>query len=420
METSSYYTHSPMSILPYENHMLIFPILNVQDQKISQLVCKVWCGYIEKYYVTPENKKECWASQLLPNLAMLPKPIENALGGMYKIYMLPTFDINFDVNAEMNDILKYNVGTASDYPALMRAKLNDLPCIVMKVFCMSPPWYQSYPLIIGHNKINPILFSPIFSNESLNRLFNREMGVFDEESAGYWNYKKQIILEECYYERIQDIINGKILFNEIMLDSNELRTKYFCDKFQVDNTCEYSSVLHKMVLGLIPLQEHDLLDYLIKNSDLNNLDANGNSILHNLIARAGNEGVDLNKLFQFFMTMLMNNANTNVVNRDNMTPLHYVIQLENDFFSADPSRAVYVANLLVEWGGADINKSDSNGNTALHFAIAKENNVCIEFLISNGADLNKKNKAGITPQEMLEFRNNNNMGLDTSNKRPDI
>jgi len=47
--------------------------------------------------------------------------------------------------------------------------------------------------------------------------------------------------------------------------------------------------------------------------------------------------------------------------------------------------------------GADVNKADRRGNTALHHAIINENHEAIHSLIKNGSDPNLKNNYGFSP-----------------------
>ena len=47
--------------------------------------------------------------------------------------------------------------------------------------------------------------------------------------------------------------------------------------------------------------------------------------------------------------------------------------------------------------GADINRADANGDTALHLAVSRDYRVVVKHLINAGADVNAVNGAGATP-----------------------
>jgi hypothetical protein len=62
---------------------------------------------------------------------------------------------------------------------------------------------------------------------------------------------------------------------------------------------------------------------------------------------------------------------------------------------------------IAEWfltNGANINFADSEGNTALFYAIKRKYKIeYIKLLIQFGADFNKKNKDGISPKKLAEL-----------------
>ncbi len=100
-------------------------------------------------------------------------------------------------------------------------------------------------------------------------------------------------------------------------------------------------------------------------------------------------------------------ANPNIKNSDGKTPLHLCV----DDSIVDAKKCI---KLLIEHG-ADVNATDTNGDTPLHFAISncdyfieRAHNVgmgylidehlkAVEILIEHGADINIKNKKGLTP-----------------------
>jgi ankyrin repeat protein len=58
--------------------------------------------------------------------------------------------------------------------------------------------------------------------------------------------------------------------------------------------------------------------------------------------------------------------------------------------------------VVIEAGGtASVNQVNSTGDTALHVAAGNQYKTVVEFLAAHGGDLNIKNKAGVTPRELL-------------------
>ncbi|MFW5891011.1 MAG: ankyrin repeat domain-containing protein, partial [bacterium] len=91
-----------------------------------------------------------------------------------------------------------------------------------------------------------------------------------------------------------------------------------------------------------------------------------------------------------------NGANVNKTNGSGYTPVMILSRTYNsEIYSKGESFAIL--KLLLE-NGADLNyKHKKNGNTALHYAVAKQNYLLVLKLIDYGADVNIKNKSGLTP-----------------------
>jgi len=90
-----------------------------------------------------------------------------------------------------------------------------------------------------------------------------------------------------------------------------------------------------------------------------------------------------NSNLQIVKLLLLNRANVNAKNRySTLYPIFdtlTAINQENSFS---------ILKLLIE-AGADINKVDSFGNTALHYAVERGNQKLIELLLLFGCDVNK-------------------------------
>jgi ankyrin repeat protein len=65
-----------------------------------------------------------------------------------------------------------------------------------------------------------------------------------------------------------------------------------------------------------------------------------------------------------------------------------------------PSGMLAAVKFLVEELKVDVNAVDDSGNTALHHAAARGDNEMIKYLVSQGADVRKVNRAGLTTVDM--------------------
>jgi ankyrin repeat protein len=74
---------------------------------------------------------------------------------------------------------------------------------------------------------------------------------------------------------------------------------------------------------------------------------------------------------------------------------------ENDFGKQEEERALQVLKTLLQLG-ADVNEATETGWTALHAASFLGANTLIEFLVSQGAELNARNGCGQTPLTLAE------------------
>ncbi len=106
----------------------------------------------------------------------------------------------------------------------------------------------------------------------------------------------------------------------------------------------------------------------------------GNTALHILFERHYHQDSLLDILF----IMRKHGANFLLKNNDGLTP----------FLMTSASNDVQLANLLLEQFGADINDTDSEGNTALHSAIQKGHFEMMSFLLNKGITINAINHEG--------------------------
>tara|TARA_R110002073_G_scaffold336208_1_gene530964 strand:- start:106331 stop:107812 length:1482 start_codon:yes stop_codon:yes gene_type:complete len=155
----------------------------------------------------------------------------------------------------------------------------------------------------------------------------------------------------------------------------------------------------------------NLINYFIsKGLSLNSVDADGNGVF-NYVAKTGNiafmnalikKGVKGNDNAMIFASQGTRNAqnglavftyleslgmNPNVVSKDGITPLHAIASGSNDLSLFD-----YFLKK-----GADVNQTDSNGNTVFMNAASRNNLEVLSLLAITVQDINAVNKKGISP-----------------------
>ena len=117
--------------------------------------------------------------------------------------------------------------------------------------------------------------------------------------------------------------------------------------------------------------------------DLNTLNPEGYNFLHQSIRMKNKE------IFEMLLT-LSDNININCPDSYKRTPL-ILATLENDY---------NMVNTLIK-AGALIDKADDELNTALHYAITQQNSAITELIVVNCANVQLKNKQGLTAVDML-------------------
>ncbi|WP_339047149.1 ankyrin repeat domain-containing protein [Candidatus Mesenet endosymbiont of Phosphuga atrata] len=109
-------------------------------------------------------------------------------------------------------------------------------------------------------------------------------------------------------------------------------------------------------------------------------DSSGNLPIH-IAARTG---------YQDIVKVLLSEDTVNEYNHDGLTPFHLAV-LNNH---------IDIVETLIIYCHTDINIQDrKNGNTALIFAVQKDNLQIVKFLLKSGADFSKRNKEGKTFNE---------------------
>jgi len=102
--------------------------------------------------------------------------------------------------------------------------------------------------------------------------------------------------------------------------------------------------------------------------------------------------------FRSLKLLLQKGADVNAKNKDDGTPLHKAIILEN----------IEIIKLLLE-KGAKINILDKNGVSALYIAVYNNNKDIVELLLQYGADVNALNIYDISPLYIAIYNENKDM-----------
>ncbi|MBA8758429.1 ankyrin repeat domain-containing protein [Wolbachia pipientis] len=89
-------------------------------------------------------------------------------------------------------------------------------------------------------------------------------------------------------------------------------------------------------------------------------------------------------------SLIKNDANVNIQDRNNKTALHYAVSSYGDIQNVNK-----MVMLLVE-SGAKIDTQDSDGKTALHYAAASNKDEIVRLLLKEGANEEIKDKSGKT------------------------
>ncbi|WP_353272048.1 ankyrin repeat domain-containing protein [Wolbachia endosymbiont (group A) of Nomada goodeniana] len=94
-------------------------------------------------------------------------------------------------------------------------------------------------------------------------------------------------------------------------------------------------------------------------------------------------------------SLIKNDANVNIQDRNNKTALHYAVSSYGDIQNVNK-----MVMLLVE-SGAKIDTQDSDGKTALHYAAASNKDEIVRLLLKEGANEEIKDKSGKTFLDMV-------------------
>lgn len=165
----------------------------------------------------------------------------------------------------------------------------------------------------------------------------------------------------------------------------------------IDNTnANFKTSLHYVIENNSNklLESVNLL--LSKNANPNIQDKNGNTALHLAVINAHNSK-EYNKYIEVINALIKYNANVNILNNKNQLALNISVA-NND---------TEISNILIN-AKSDVNNID-NGYAPIHVAV-KNNNISIaETLLSNGANVDIKDKKGYSPLAIAVENNNYEM-----------
>jgi ankyrin repeat protein len=155
--------------------------------------------------------------------------------------------------------------------------------------------------------------------------------------------------------------------------------------------------MKKDLYYLINNNNVDEIKNCLKQFDLNNVSDLGDTVL---MASIRNNSLEILKI------LLESGANPNISDSGGWFPLHFAVQ----------KGCIDIVKTLIDFG-ADINKGDLNTErTPLQVAITSNSSnkqIIVDFLVSNGADLNKQNIKGVSSIRLAEI-----YGVPLNNKMP--
>ena len=124
--------------------------------------------------------------------------------------------------------------------------------------------------------------------------------------------------------------------------------------------------------------------YVSMGANINSIDNNGNTIIYRMALQKDLNMDQLNSINY----LLVKGADANKANYDGYTPL--TAHLSSNLFNKE-----FIDRLLKYH--AEVNATDFEGDTPLHYAVMNNNLDAVTYLIDNGANVNVKNKDSITP-----------------------
>ena len=209
---------------------------------------------------------------------------------------------------------------------------------------------------------------------------------------GHWDLCKFLVQEGASLDREDDFYNTptslaweKVLSGGLTQDQESMVASMFINTDYLQT--RQFTILHKIVLRLIPRTLQSELDYSTR--DLDAVDSSGRSCLCWAAARGDEDSLN---------TLISYGANINLPDGQGNTPLHH-------------ARAVTCIDMLLN-AGADLHARNRFGHTALHAVCRGAGNLALlKRLLDAGADIDAVDHAGETALSNATFGKHDDCAL---------
>lgn len=128
----------------------------------------------------------------------------------------------------------------------------------------------------------------------------------------------------------------------------------------------------------------DVKRYVAMGADINTSNKNGDTIINSIMAMK-EVNMDITNCFRY---LLIKGAKTDKRNEEGYTPL--LNHLKNELFNEQ------LLDILLKYK-ADINQTDYDGKSPLHYAAASGELNRVKYFVEHGSNINPKDRDGITP-----------------------
>lgn len=256
------------------------------------------------------------------------------------------------------------------------------------------------------NQQEPISKKYKYNASYLNYIINLVIRI------GNLNLVKYLVEDEEYQSSV--ILNSKDVNGEYPLITAFYNNKFEIFKYLIEHGADINvEDGHSLLSSAMDnIESMKYIKYILKqNIDINRKDGNDN---YPLIKAIKKNNIDIVILLVKYAKQ--HHISLDIIDKDGNTPLILSYRLNNDEIFR------YLAKYIQF---IDINKRDSNGNSLLYYAILKQDFDTIEYLVNNGANVNYKNNAGISPLNLaiskgyktlnVILSNNNNLSSSMPN-----
>lgn len=137
----------------------------------------------------------------------------------------------------------------------------------------------------------------------------------------------------------------------------------------------------------------DVKRYVAMGADINTSDKNGNTIINSIMGMKS-VNMDITNCFRY---LLIKGAETDKRNEEGYTPV--INHLKNELFNEQ------LLDILLKYK-ADINQTDYDGKTPLHYAVSSGDLKRVKYFVEHGSNVNVKDRDGITPLHIATIDKN--------------